>query len=132
MPYSDLKHALPSAAERRISQDDGRFALGRIATFQYITLAVFLFLYAAVYGPAVAFYEPTSGTGTTRFLLAHVAPLLFVISMFFESPSCRDRRWRLAGAEIGPPHISVLLLATIGLDLTFTFWPRLMTTYGGF
>ncbi len=46
MPYSDLKHALPSAAERRISQDDARFALGRIAIFQYITLAVFLFLLA--------------------------------------------------------------------------------------
>ena len=99
---------------------------------RHTALAVFLFLYAAVYGPAVAFYEPISGTGTTRFLLPHVAPVLLVLSMFFESASFRDRRWSFGGAEIGPPHVHVLLLAMMGLDLTFTLWPRLMTTYGGF
>ncbi|MEQ1946314.1 MAG: penicillin-binding protein 2 [Bryobacteraceae bacterium] len=31
-------------ATRRLSQDDTRFALGRIAVFQYVTLAVFVFL----------------------------------------------------------------------------------------
>jgi len=46
MSYSDLKHALPPEAEKRISQDDTRFALGRIALFQYAALAVFLFLLA--------------------------------------------------------------------------------------
>ena len=46
MPYSDLKHALPPEAEKRISRDDARFALGRIAAFQYIALGVFLFLLA--------------------------------------------------------------------------------------
>jgi hypothetical protein len=99
---------------------------------RHAALAVFLFLYAAVYGPAVAFYEPISGTGTIRFLLVHVAPLLFLLSVFFESASFRDRHWTLVGVEIGPPHVHVLLLAIIGLDLTFTLWPRLMTTYGGF
>ena len=93
---------------------------------------MFLFLYTAVYGPAIAFYEPTSGTGTTRFLLVHVAPLLFVLSMFCESASFKNRRFTLAGAEVGLPHFHVLLMVIIGLDLTFTLWPRLMTTYGGF
>ena len=99
---------------------------------RHATLSAFVVLYAAVYVPAVAFYEPTSGTGTTRFLLAHVAPLLFVLSMFFESPSLKDRRWTVAGVDVGLPHLHLALLATIGLDLTFTLWPRLMTTYGGF
>ena len=99
---------------------------------RHAALAVFLLLYAAVYGPAVAFYEPISGTGTTRFLLVHVAPLLLVLSVLFESASFRDRRWEVGGVEFGTPHLHVLLLAIIGLDLTFTLWPRLMTTYGGF
>src|SRR5262249_21141964 len=43
-------------------------------------LAWFLALYAAGYLVATAFYEPTSGTGTGRFLLVNVAPLLFVLS----------------------------------------------------
>ncbi len=41
---SDLKHARIPDAEKRISQDDARFALGRIAVFQYTVLGVFLFL----------------------------------------------------------------------------------------
>src|SRR5262245_16195258 len=56
-------------------------------------------LSAAVYIPAVAFYEPISGTGTTRFLLAHIAPALFLIAMFFESEPFRNRRWSLAGID---------------------------------
>lgn len=95
-------------------------------------LMIFLLLYAVIYGLATAFYEPTSGTGTTRFLLAHVAPFVFVFLRFAATPPFRDHRWTLAGVEITPTHLHLLVLATIGLDLTFTLWPRLMTTYGGF
>jgi penicillin-binding protein 2 len=41
---SDLKHARISDAERRLKEDETRFALGRIAFFQYSALAIFLFL----------------------------------------------------------------------------------------
>src|SRR3984957_5615935 len=34
----------PSEAPSRISKDDTRFALGRIAVFQYLAVAIFLFL----------------------------------------------------------------------------------------
>lgn len=95
-------------------------------------LAAFLFAYAAIYLPAMAFYEPTSGTGTTRFLLAHVAPLLFVVLSFAARPPFSDRRWTVAGVTLTPAHVHLLAIATMGLDLTFSFWTRLTTTYGGF
>jgi hypothetical protein len=38
----------------------------------------------------------------------------------------------VAGVDVGLPHLHLALLLTISLDLTFTLWPRLMTTYGGF
>ena len=45
--YDDPQHRQqdhrPDAA-KRLSQDDTRFALGRIAAFQYVTVAIFLFL----------------------------------------------------------------------------------------
>ena len=99
---------------------------------RHAAVSAFVLLYGAVYLPAVAFYEPISGTGTTRFLLAHIPPLLFVLSMFFESPSLKERHWRVAGVDVGLAHVQLAVLLTIGLDLTFTLWPRLMTTYGGF
>jgi hypothetical protein len=38
---------------------------------------------ALVYSFGIAFYAPVSGTGTTRFLIAHLLPLLFVLSLLF-------------------------------------------------
>jgi hypothetical protein len=99
---------------------------------RHAALAAFVSLYAIVYLPAVAFYEPISGTGTTRFLLAHVAPLLFLLSRFVQSPAFAADRWRIGRLTVGVEHMQVLVLLTIGLDLTFTLWPRVMTTYGGF
>ena len=52
-------------------------------------LLAFLIVYAVVYLLAIAFYYPTSGTGTARFLLAHLAPLFF---RDFLSSSERERR----------------------------------------
>jgi hypothetical protein len=94
--------------------------------------AWFLGLYGAVYLLAIAFYAPISGTGTMRFLQAHVAPLMFVLSSFFACKPFSDTRWSIAGTLITPAHVHLLVFVTLGLDLTFTLWPRLMSTYGGF
>ena len=95
-------------------------------------LAWFLGLYAVVYALAIAFYAPTSGTGTTRFLLADMLPLLFVLSAFFVRRPFADTRWTLGGTTVTTAHFHILVAATMALDLCFTIWPRLMTTYGGF
>jgi hypothetical protein len=29
-------------------------------------------------------------------------------------------------------HVRIFITATVGLDLVFTLWNRLLTTYGGF
>ena len=92
----------------------------------------FLVLYAGTYLPAIAFYAPISGTGTTRFLLAHLMPLMFTLSCLFARLPFRETRWRIGGVTIVPAHFHLLVVVTIGLDLTFTLWPRLMSTYGGF
>jgi hypothetical protein len=96
------------------------------------SLAAFLILYAAVYLPAIAFYEPISGTGTTRFLMAHVTPLMFACSALFAAEPFRRPSWRVAGVDITATHVHVAVLASIALDITFWVWPRVMTTYGGF
>ena len=85
-------------------------------------LVTFLLAYAAIYLPATAFFVPTSSTGAIRFLLAHVAPLLFSLAWFFTRP-----------AFAGPArvfHVMVLLL--LAVDLGFLWWPRMMSTYAGF
>ena len=99
---------------------------------RHVALTAFVVLYAIVYLPAVVFYEPITGTGTTRFLLAHVAPLLFLLSMFFQSPTFAAERWSIGPLTVGVQQLQVVVLLTIGLDLAFTVWPRVMTTYGGF
>lgn len=95
-------------------------------------LAAFLTLYASVYLSAIAFYEPISGTGTTRFLLAHIAPLMFACSAVFALEPFRRASWSIAGTEITATHVHAAVLATISLDIVFWLWPRLMTTYAGF
>jgi hypothetical protein len=95
-------------------------------------LFAFLLLYAVVHLLAIAFYSPISGTGTTRFLLAHAMPLMFTLSYFFARRPFRDTTWVVAGVTATPAHFHLLVLVTIGLDLSFTLWPRLMSTYGGF
>jgi len=98
----------------------------------YPALVTFLVLYAVVYVVAIAFYAPVSGTGTTRFLLAHVLPYLFMLSWLFDrEPFCRTE-WRARDTSVTIPHVHLLVSAILVSDLIFTFWPRLMTTYGGF
>ena len=85
-------------------------------------LAIFLALYAAVYLPAIAFFVPTSNTGAVRFLLAHIAPLLFSLAWLFTRPAfVRESR-----------VFHLIVLVVIAADLTVFWWPRMMTTYAGF
>jgi len=93
-------------------------------------LVLFLLLYAGIYLVGIAFFVVTSDTGGTRFLLAHVTPLLFVCAHVIarsrlRSPTC-------AGIAISPGYFPALVLIVMGYDLAFNLWPRLMTTYGGF
>lgn len=97
-----------------------------------IALCSFLVLYAAVYLLSTAFFSSTSGTGTTRFLLAHVTPLLFVLSAFFTRPPFRDTCWTIAGARVMTTHFHLLVLVMMSFDLVFGLRSRLLTTYGGF
>ncbi len=95
-------------------------------------LSAFLLLYGLVYLVGTAFYEPVAGTGTTRLLLTHVMPLLFVLSAFFSHPLVADTCWSIARVTVTLQHVHLLVATTLGLDIVFTVWPRLMTTYGGF
>jgi len=93
---------------------------------------VFLLAYAVTYLLGIAFYAPVSGTGTTRFLIAHLLPLLFVVSLLLvREPFC-SAEWRLAGLRLQTQHFHLLISAMLAFDLLFIIWPRLMTTYGGF
>jgi hypothetical protein len=95
-------------------------------------LAVFLLLYAVGYLLAIAFYYPTSGTGTARFLLAHLPPLFFAISYLLSRKTVESAPWRLGGLTLRVRHFHVLVFAILTIDVTIHLWPRLMTTYGGF
>ncbi len=96
-------------------------------------LTAFLALYAATYLLAIAFYAPVSGTGTTRFLLGHILPLLFTLSLLFVRAPFADTVWGAGSPlRVTPRHFHLLVSVMMGFDLVFVIWPRLMTTYGGF
>lgn len=92
---------------------------------------VFMLLYAVVYLAAIAFYKPISGT-TSRMLLAHIAPLMFVLSYLFARTPLRETQWKAAGVTVSPVHFHLLVAVTMGLDLGFSIWPRLMSAYAGY
>jgi hypothetical protein len=94
--------------------------------------AIFLVLYATVYLFGIAFYAPVSGTGTTRFLIAHLTPLFFVLSLLFTRDWLNTAEWRVAGARVTLRHFHMLVFVSLVFDIAFVIWPRLMTTYGGF
>ena len=94
--------------------------------------AVFLVLYAGAYLVSIAFFSETSGTGTTRFILAHVLPFLFVVSRFLVRQPFVGTTWSAGGVTVTPGHFHLLVAITLALDLSFSYWPRIMSTYGGF
>ena len=91
----------------------------------------FMVMYTVVYLFAIAFYDPTANTWTPRLVQAHLAPLLFVLSCFFAREPFSETRWNVGGTAVTPLHFHLLVFVTMALDLTFTIWPRLMTTFGG-
>lgn len=107
-------------------------ALTRRLARAHAAPVAFLGLYLALYFVATAFYAPISGTGTARFMLAHVPPLFFILSWWFAHPDVRALRWRIGGIELRPAHFHVLVLCMLLVDLPFAVWPRLTSTYGGF
>ena len=108
-----------------------RAGVGRLLRSN-LPLVVFLILYAVIYLLAIAFYYPTSGTGTARFLLAHLLPLFFAISFLLTRTPIEDTRWQIGGTRIGVRHFHLLVFVLLAVDVAFHVWPRLMTTYGGF
>jgi len=99
---------------------------------RHMALAVFLLVYAGLYVPAIAFYEPTSGTGTARFLLAHFAPLLFALTALLTHPEVAAQRWHAAGLVLTMQQFHWMVALIWAADLIFVLPHRLMTTYGGF
>jgi hypothetical protein len=89
----------------------------------------FAALYFTGYLTLAAFYAPISGTGVARFTLALFLPLLFTASAVFHHPAFDE------AAPYGPKwsvRFDWFVLATLALDVPFSIWPRLLTTYGGF
>lgn len=84
----------------------------------------FVSLYAVVYAFGIAFYAPISGTGTTRFLMAHLLPAFFLMSMLIVRP------W--SGDATHGARFQGLVSLWLAFDIVFIIWPRLMSTYGGF
>jgi hypothetical protein len=99
---------------------------------RHAALAALLVGYAALYLPATAFYAPTSGTGTGRFLLAHVAPLFFALTMLLTHRDVDAQQWQVGGTLLTLRHFHRLVAAVLLSDLLFVLPNRLMTTYGGF
>ena len=65
--------------------------------------------------------------------MAHITPLMFTLSRYFAVTSFRDRpSWSICHVPVTATHVQLFVLGTVALDLTFTVWPRLMSTYGGF
>jgi hypothetical protein len=96
-------------------------------------LAAFLLLYAVSHLLLIAFYEPISGTGTTRFLIAHLTPFFYAASRYLAHPEvARTIHWQVAGIPVGVRHLHVMTTLLLAVDLAFWMWPRVMTTYGGF
>ena len=101
------------------------------AVTAHAALSVFLAFHAVAYLLAMAFYQPISGT-TLRMLLAHLGPLLFILSCFFSRPPFRDRTWTIAGVSLTPLHFQLLVGATVGFDLVFSLRQRLMADFAGY
>ncbi len=98
-----------------------------------LSLVTFLALYAVSHLLLIAFYEPVSGTGTTRFLIAHLTPLFYAASRYLAHPEVvATTNWTMGGFRVGVWHLHVLTSVMLALDVAFWTWPRVMTTYGGF
>lgn len=92
----------------------------------------FFALYFGAYLLATAFYHPISGTGTGRFLLAHVLPMLFVVNVLLSDMNVSRATLKAGAIEFGMVQFDWLVTAVLLFNVVVRVWPRLMTTYGGF
>jgi len=99
---------------------------------EHIWPVTLLAAYAGTYLMATAFYQPISGTGTGRFLLAHALPLFFILSRIIGSARVASTGWEVASARVDVTRFHQLVSAVILLNVAVRVWPRLMQTYGGF
>jgi hypothetical protein len=98
-----------------------------------VPLVSFLALYAISHLLLIAFYEPISGTGTTRFLIAHLTPFFYAASRYLAHPEVvATTKWRIGTLDVDVWHLHVLTSALLALDVAIWTWPRVMATYGGF
>jgi len=93
-------------------------------------LAAFLVLYGLSHLLLIAFYAPISGTGTTRFLIAHLTPFFYAASRYLSHPEVAETT--IGRAPVGVRHLQALTGIMLALDVAFWIWPRVMATYGGF
>lgn len=92
----------------------------------------FFSLYLLTYLVATAFYHPISGTGTGRFLLAHVLPTLFVVNLLLSDQRLQGAAWKTGSFDLRLTHVDWLITGLLVFNVVVRVWPRLMTTYGGF
>jgi hypothetical protein len=91
-----------------------------------------MILYAVVFLFASAFYNPISATGTSRYVIAHLTPLLFVLAYFTTMEPFRRTTWSIGRVRIRTIHADLVISATLAYSIIFVLWSRLETTYGGF
>lgn len=99
---------------------------------EHWALAAFLVAYTGVYLAGTAFFSITSSTGTTRFFITHLTPLLFTLSCLFAKKPFSDSTWTIGPAVLRLHHVHLAILSAMGIGLAPFWWPRMMTTYGGF
>jgi hypothetical protein len=98
-----------------------------------VPLVAFLALYGLSHLLLIAFYAPVSGTGTTRFLIAHLTPFFYAASRYLTHPDVvGTTSWKIGGVRVGVQHLHVLTSVMLAGDVAFWIWARVMTTYGGF
>lgn len=111
-----------------------RLAWHKVSSNGNWAVLVFALMYFATYLPLCAFYAPISATGTTRFLLAHLTPLLFLLTCLtlVKSGDADESGWRSRLFKPAYFHAAVILI--ILSDIPFFVWPRLMegSKFGGF
>lgn len=129
--YAYLKYLVLFVLTAAIAVITNWQAFRRLAR-ERAALLLFLGMYAAVFLTSTAFLEAMSGTGSARFLIAHLAPLLWVLSLFLTSRPFSQSAWHAGPLRVSIAHFHPLVTAILAVDLSFFLWPRLMSTYGGF
>jgi len=129
--YAYLKYVVLFVVTSAIVVITNWRAFRRLAQ-EHAALLLFLGMYAVVFLTSTALLEAMSGTGTARFLIAHIAPLLFVLSRFLTTTPFSESAWRVGSVRLSIAYFHPLASVILAVELAFFLWPRLMSTYGGF